>query len=79
MSENDNEAFEIAARHLQEDSTCFLRSSTEECRDYSREIDTSLTVICLSSAVKRKGTCLAVMTRKDTLQVHLCRCKHRGT
>lgn len=24
MSENDNEAFEIAASHLQEDSTCFL-------------------------------------------------------
>lgn len=28
----------------------FFPSSMEECRDYSREIDTSLTVICLSSA-----------------------------
>lgn len=69
MSENDNEAFEIAASHLQEDSTCFL----------PHVADCHLPLICLSSAVKRKGTCLAVMTRKDAPKVHLCRRKHRGT
>lgn len=64
--------------NVRKDSTRFPPSLTEERWDCGWAIDTSLTVICLSSAVKRRER-VAVMTKQGTLSVHLCLCKHCGT
>lgn len=64
--------------NVQKDSTCFPPSSTEECWENGWEIDTSLAVICLSSAVKRRNMC-GCHDQQDTFNVHLCLCKHCGT
>lgn len=43
--------------NVQKDSTCFHPLETKGCWGYSCQIDTSQTVICLSSAVKRWNAC----------------------